>query len=147
MILPWAVQKMAEPIEMLFGFWTQMGQIKQLRCGLTWNYFDHLLYYMYILLHFSQVQRTVCANWTCENAPGLVCMWHNNSVTREWDVEERRSYVLETLSVIGLTLWWEACYYMFTHAISICSAGAELMHVGCFCYHSNIHLFVTVLYF
>ena len=35
--------KMAEQIEMLFGFWTRVGRMKQRRCGLMSNYFDHLL--------------------------------------------------------------------------------------------------------
>jgi len=102
--------KMAEQIEMLFGFWTPVGRIKQLWCGLTWNYFDHLLYCMYILLHFSLVQRTVYANWTCENASVLVCMWCNNSVTREWDVYTRDTFSDRTYTVMrGMLLHVHTC--------------------------------------
>jgi len=38
-----AVDKMAEQIEMLFGFWTRVGRMKLRRCGLMSNCFDHLL--------------------------------------------------------------------------------------------------------
>jgi len=38
--------KMAEQIELLFGFWTQLDQMKRRRCGL---YFDHLLLFTLIL--------------------------------------------------------------------------------------------------
>jgi len=34
---------MAEQIETLFDFWTQVGRMKRRWCGLMSNYFDHLL--------------------------------------------------------------------------------------------------------
>jgi len=33
---------MAEPIEILFGFWTQVGRMKHRQCGLKSNYIDQL---------------------------------------------------------------------------------------------------------
>jgi len=35
--------RMAEQIEMSFGFWTRVGRVKRRRCGLVSNYFEHLL--------------------------------------------------------------------------------------------------------
>ena len=36
--------KLAEQIEMVFGFWTRLGRMKRPPCGLMLNYFDQLLW-------------------------------------------------------------------------------------------------------
>jgi len=38
--------KMAEQIEMMFGFWTRVGRVKRRRCGLMSNYFDYFLLFV-----------------------------------------------------------------------------------------------------
>jgi len=48
--------KMAEQIEMLFGFWTQVGSMKRQRCGLMSNYFEHLLYVIADVRMFAHVK-------------------------------------------------------------------------------------------
>jgi len=66
--VPWAVQRIAEPIEMPFEIWTRMGPKKHLldrdahwrhlanwtvrvrrQCGLLSNYFDHLFFCVVII--------------------------------------------------------------------------------------------------
>jgi len=65
---------MAEQIEMLFGFWTQVGRIKHRQDSLMSNYFDHLLDPPFpqidiigAMVIVWMVRRSVLCNIVCNN--------------------------------------------------------------------------------